>query len=174
MKGLREHFSFIKEKISNRNRIIIGGINNDALFMLRIDLFGMDYKRILGFLDFTKQYRNKYYVNYPVFNVDDILDLNPDCILMTDSTSDDEAKIRKRYDKKQIPSPEVLYLFEENFLDRLRKAKPEGSQFVNFTTWLKSKYLDLRDYSYKKDIYVPNFLDKFLRYVWKKLYRNSL
>jgi tetratricopeptide (TPR) repeat protein len=81
----------------------------------------MDYGKIAGFVDFTRLYRGKYYINYPVFNIEDIVDLAPDCVLMLDSLSDGENIIRDIYTKKQIPPPEILYLFDNQLLDALKK-----------------------------------------------------
>jgi len=175
MKELRDHFCFLKEEISKRNRIIVGGINGDAMFMLRINLFDIDYGKIQGFVDFTRQYRNKHYVNYPVFNADDIVDLNPDCILMVDSASDGENIIRKYYDKKQIPPPEFLYLFDKLLLDNLKEITKFKLRdgYIKIFLWLKNRYKYLMDYCDRKDMYVPEFLPDFAEYFWEKFYRNK-
>jgi anaerobic magnesium-protoporphyrin IX monomethyl ester cyclase len=178
MKDLRDHFSLLKEKISKRNKIIICGINGDAMFMLKINLFDLDYGKIKGFVDFTKQHRNKYYVNYPVFGADDVVDLNPDCILVVDSASDNENIIRRIYSKKQMPPPEFLYLYDKELLITLKEAKSRLDSGYNkflfrFGDKFKNKYKDLINYCDRKDIYVPEFLTEFVKYSWNKFYLNK-
>ena len=106
------------------------------MFMLRINLFDLDYSRIQGFVDLTRQYSGKSYVNYPVFNVEDIVDLAPDCILMVADILNGESIISDFYAKKQISSPEVLYLFDKQSLDTLQGISSRQ-------TLLKQKEADL-------------------------------
>lgn len=123
MKGLSEHFLFLKEKISKRNKIIIGGINEDAMFLLRIDLLNLDYEKILGFIDFTGQYKGKSFVNYPILNINHIVDLEPDCILLVDCISDARNVLNRLYKKRNVSIPEILYLCDTHFRDRLKKIR---------------------------------------------------
>ena len=123
MKELSEHFFFLKERISKRNKIVIGGINEDAMFLLRIDLLNLDYDKILGFIDFTGQYRGKSFVNYPILNIDHIVDLEPDCILLADCVSDAQNVLNKLYKKRNVPIPEILYFCDTHFRNRLKKIR---------------------------------------------------
>lgn len=170
---LMKHLCFLKEQISQKNKIIICGINGDATFILRINLLDLDYKKIHGFIDVTKQYRDKYYVNYPVFRVKDIMNLNPDCILMVDSISDSERVIRRFYDKKNIPAPEFLYLCDNQLRNTLKQIKIEvgfGSHYNNVFVWLKNQYMHLIEFCDEKDIYLPEFLTGIALYYKKKFY----
>lgn len=171
MKGLGEYLSFLKERLSKQNRLIIGGINEDAKFILRINILDLDYQKIQGFIDFTGQYKGQYYVNYPVFKVNDVLNLNPDCILIIDNTSEGENIIRKFYERKKISPPEFLYLFDKQLLDTLKKIKSEGgygSHYNKFIIWLKYKYMHLKDFCDNRDIHVPEFLQDFAEHLKKE------
>ncbi len=117
MRDFSEHFDFLKERISKKKRIIVGGINEDAMFLLRIDLLNLDYKKVLGFMDFTGRYKGEFYVNHPVLNIDQALDLDPDCILLVDYISDIQGILSKLYGKRNIP--EILYLCDRQFRDNL-------------------------------------------------------
>jgi radical SAM superfamily enzyme YgiQ (UPF0313 family) len=160
IEGIGRYFSFLKDNLSKHKRIIIGGINEDARFMLRINLLDLDYKKILGFCRFTVQQKGKYFVNFPVFNFDDVIDLNPSCILMVDSISNGESIIRKYYARKKISPPEFVYLFDKQLLDTLKKIKSEGgygNYSNNLVLWFKNKYLYLRNFCEDKNIYFPPF-----------------
>jgi len=153
MKAQREHLFFFKERMSRKNKIIIGGINQDAMFLLRINLLNLEYKKILGFIDFTGQYRGKYYVNYPMLNVDHIVDLNPDCILLVDCVSDAWESLKKAYKKKNAPPPDIYYLCDEKLRDTMKKVRRKAI----YRNWysklsvsslrhrLKNRYLSLRE-----------------------------
>jgi len=175
MERQREHLCLLKEEMSKRNKIIIGGINQDAMFILRINMLNLDYKKILGFIDFTGQYRAKYYVNYPVFNVDDVVDLNPDCILMLDIISDGENIIRKLYNIKNINAPECLYLFDVQLRGILKKTINEvgGSYYYKFYYWLRNKYRYLKEYCDQKGIHLPEYLTDFAAYFGNKHQQNE-
>ena len=123
MKGLSEYFFFLKERISKRNKIVIGGINEDAMFLLRIDLLNLDYEKVLGFIDFTGRYKGKSFVNYPILNTDNIVDLEPDCILLVDCISDAQNVLNKLYKKRNMQVPEILYLCDRHFRDSLKKIR---------------------------------------------------
>jgi len=120
--SLRQHLTRLKDGLSRRNRIVLGGINEDAMFLLRINLLELDYANIRGFVDPTRRYGGEYFVNVPVFGVEDIPSLNPDCILMIDGMSDGENVIGSAYDKEQLPLPEVLHLFDSHTLDTLKEV----------------------------------------------------
>jgi len=171
MKELREYFFFLRERISKRNKIIIGGINQDAIFLLRINLLNLDYDKILGFVDFSEQYRGKFYVNYPMLNVDHIADLEPDCILLVDCVSDAQNILNKFYKKWNMPLPEILYLCDNHFREKLKKIRHE----ITYKSWnkklvtslmyrLKNKYLYLRKFCNESNIVLPGFIDKFAEY----------
>jgi len=173
MQELKEYLYFLKEKISKKNKIIICGINGDAAFILRINLLNLDYKKIQGFIDVTGQYRDKYYVNYPVFSVEDMVDLDPDCVLMVDSISDGEGVIRRFYNKKKIPIPEFLYLCDDQLRNTLKQIKTEvgfGSHYNNVFVWLKNQYMHLMEFCDKKDVRFPEFLTDLAKYYKKKFY----
>ena len=165
MKELSEYFSFLKERIAKRNKIVIGGINRDAMFLLHINLLNLDYDRILGFTDFAGQYRGKFYVNYPMLNVGHIVDLEPDCILLVDCVSDSQNILKKFYKKRNMPLPEILYLCDTHFRDSLKRIRHE----ILYRSWnkllvsslrnrLKNKYFYLRQICNESNIAVPGFV----------------
>lgn len=137
MKGFPEHFFFLRESVSRRSRIIIGGINEDAMFLLRIDLLNLDYKKVLGFVDFTGRYKGRFYVNYPVLNIDHILALQPDCILLADCMPHARRVLNKVYRKRNMPMPEILYLCDAHFRDRLGRIRRK----LSYRIWNRSAAL---------------------------------
>ena len=158
MKELRDHFSQLKDKISRRNKIVIGGINSDALFLLRIDLLGLDYDHLQGFIDFSKRYKGKHYVNYPMLDIDKIVDLGPDYVLMADSLSDGEKIIKKTYNKRNVQPPEILYLLPLHLRETLKKFTKTVSYKHRLAGWSKNRYLDLREICAKLGIPFPRFV----------------
>jgi len=164
MKELSEHFFFLKEKVAKRNKIIIAGINQDAMFLLRIDLLNLDYDKLLGFIDFTGQYKGKSYVNYPVLNINHIVDLEPDCILLVDCVSDAQNVLNKLYKKRNMPVPEILYLCDTHFRDSLKKIRHK----LSYRIWnrlvmllrhkLKNQYLSFSQFCEESNIPLPKFI----------------
>lgn len=158
MKELRDHFSYLKDKISRGKKIVIGGINSDSLFLLRIDLLGLDYDNIQGFIDFSKWYKGKHYVNYPMLDIDKIVDLGPDCILITDSLSNVEKTISETYNKAHKKPPEILCLFPSHLRETLKRFTKTVSLKYRLAGWLKNRYVDLREICAKLGIPFPRFI----------------
>jgi len=44
---LKEHLISLKEKFKELEKVVICGVNDDAMFLMRINLFGIDYNKIL-------------------------------------------------------------------------------------------------------------------------------
>ncbi len=132
---LKEYFISLKEKFKNLEKIIICGINDDAMLLMRINLFDIDYNRISGFLDLKKRYKDKYYINYPVFNINNFLDYVPDGIVIMDYAGNDEKIIKNYYRRKNDSKlPEFIYLFDKNTYDMLRKKSKFSMLLLNIFT----------------------------------------
>jgi radical SAM superfamily enzyme YgiQ (UPF0313 family) len=171
MKELRNHFSLLKDKISNK-KIVIGGINSDAMFLLRIDLLGLDYDNLQGFIDFSKWYKGKHYVNYPMLDINKTVDLVPDCILMADSLSDGEEIIKKTYNKKNVQPPEILYLFPLSLRETLGKFIKTVSFKYRLVGWSQKRYIDLREICVKLGIPFPRFIVNLAQYFKSSINQN--
>ena len=154
---LKEHFISLKEKFENLGKIVICGINDDAMFLMLINLFGIDYNKISGFLDLKKRYKDKYYINYPVFNINNFLDCEPDGIVIIDCAGNDEKIIKNCYRRKNDSKlPEFIYLFDKNTCGMLRKKSKLSRLLLN--TFSKDFYFQLKHFG---GIKIKQFLAKF-------------
>lgn len=170
MKELSEYFFFLKERMSKRNKIIIGGINQDAMFLLRINLLNIDYDRILGFTDFTGQYRGQSYVNFPMIDVEHIADLEPDCILLVDCVSDSQRILKKVYKKNNMTLPEILFLCDTPFRDSLKRVRRE----MLYRGWIARRLLNKYRYFLQVcndlNITPPRFITDLAEYFGSRRY----
>ena len=146
---LKEHLLSLKEKFKKLEKVIICGINDDAMFLMRINLFALDYNKILGFLDLKGQYKSKYYINYPVFNINNFLVYEPDGIIILNCTGNDEKIIKNYYKRKSnLKPPEFIYLVDDYTLGSLRKKSKLSRLLLN--TFSKDFYFQLKQFSRTK------------------------
>jgi len=108
--NLSQRYLNLKEKLSEYKKIVIGGLNQDTLFLIRINLFDMDYNKICGVVDFTQSFKDEFFINYPNIDFEDIIKIEPDCILMVDRRKDALNKLKNLYMENNIAIPEILYL----------------------------------------------------------------
>ena len=174
-RGLSQHFSLLKEKMAKKRRVLVGGCNIDSMLLLRIDILGIDYSKIFGFMDFSGRYKYPYYVNYPAFNSEQAVDLEPDCILLTDSLPKSRARIENMYRKRRLPHPEIVYLCDEklrNDLDNKIRTMVNSNRitFIKFSIVrrLRNLYVYIRDIGHEHNIALPKFILE-----WADLYRNK-
>ena len=100
---LPNHFDSLKEQMIGKNRIIIAGINQDLNFLLRINLFNINYDKILGIISVDNNYKGSTYLNYPVLNTDEAVDLKPDLVIWLDIFNDTRYILKKFKEKNISP-----------------------------------------------------------------------
>jgi len=149
------YYKGLKNKIKNYRRIVISGINDDALNLMRINYFDIDYNDVLGFVDFNKLTKNSHFADLPIINKDDIARLTPDCVLVLDADmSYAGICIKKIFKSKKVPAPDVLYLksdkiqLEINLNYKAYKANRNTIEFIKekcgiFCRYGKDKFLAL-------------------------------
>ena len=118
-KALREHGVYLKECVSKASRLVLVGCNSDARSLLSVNMIGMDYQKLVGFVDNTGRYTGKQFANYPVLSLKDMVDVNPDCILLLDCAAEAELEVKRMYKRNLLP--EILQLCDEDLLYRLRR-----------------------------------------------------
>ncbi len=109
----------IYEELVKLNKILICGMNEDALQILRINFFDLDYEKIIGITDYNSDYKKKAYVNLDVINFEDISNLDIDCIIITNPLSNDYDLIKNKFLEINCKNPEIFYLCDMNTINKV-------------------------------------------------------
>ncbi len=107
---MNKHYRFLKEELCKFNKILICGMNEDALQLIRINFFDIDYDKIIGITDSDSDYDKTTYVNLDVIDYNSIVDIEIDCIITTNLLSDDNEKIKELFLKNDKRSPIIFHL----------------------------------------------------------------
>lgn len=144
-KGMEEqqaHVRRLQEELSRHERIVVCGANNDLDFLLRIDLLGLDYSKIVGVHPYERS-PHSWYLNHPVLNAEQVADLRPDCLLTLDPFQN-TAALQRRIRDLGAPEPVILALPSEECARRLwREASLAARVFRALRRCLGESALDI-------------------------------
>ncbi|MBU1229133.1 MAG: B12-binding domain-containing radical SAM protein [Proteobacteria bacterium] len=142
MEDQQAHVRSLGEALNRHERIVVCGTNNDLDFLLRIDLLGLDYSRIVGIHPYEPS-PHSLYLNYPVVDVEQIAALRPDCLLNLDPFQN-MAGLLRGMRSHGAPAPAVLALPSPEFVKQLwREASLAARVFRVLRRCLGDGALDL-------------------------------
>lgn len=164
---IQDHFKFFKNKLINCKRIVFFGINQDLLFLLKVNLFDVNYKNILGVYDPSGDYTASEYVNLKVLSKHDIKQMNPDCILVLDSTLN-ISRVKKLCNSNKDASPEILYLTSDDMrveinsmMERIKSHNRTKLLSMYFTRKARKYFHKFRPFVHYLNIKYPLFAEFF-------------
>ncbi|MDD5109270.1 MAG: radical SAM protein [Candidatus Omnitrophica bacterium] len=110
------HFDFLCRQLMMTEKLIIVGTELQAMNLLRYDHFGLNFKKIKGFLDFKKKgNQDSLFAYIPKIKTDELLSILPDTILVADDQAyDAELKLMVFYSRNKISVPKILNLIPHN------------------------------------------------------------
>lgn len=131
-KDLASHFELLCKELKEAERLIILGTDSNAADMLRIDRFGLNYDRIMGFLEIKKrQVSCPSFINVPRLQIKDVSKIHPDIILVADDqVGDAELLLKMFYSKQGIQPPRILHLIPDKKRWSLRLTRLIGKFVV--------------------------------------------
>ena len=114
-KDLASQFELLCKELKEAERLVILGTDSNASDMLRIDRFGLNYDRIMGFLEIKKrQVSYSSFINMPRLQIKDISKIQPDIILVADDqVGDAELLLKLFYSKQGVQPPRILHLIPD-------------------------------------------------------------
>jgi len=112
--GVKRHYLRLSSRLKDFERVLVVGINEDAVSILRVDYFGLNYDKVCAFLDESSAPPLTYISQYPVYReLDDAMLSHPDCILFLDPRSCWKVKRRIKSfcrDARRKPPYMMLYM----------------------------------------------------------------
>lgn len=101
MEPLARHLGTLGKQLNQSQRIVLAGSNSDLSTLLRIDLLGLDYNRIVGVLPLEPSSHTTY-LHYPVLDRDGVLAAEPDAVLWLDPFAETSwlAQLMKSHGRK--------------------------------------------------------------------------
>lgn len=118
---MRVHLKQIQERLARCGGVIILGVNNNLDFLLRSDIFGLDYSKILGVIPLTPSALD-YYNIYPMYPLGTGQGLRAEvAICVDDSLGGAEAS--QFIEKCEVSVDEVLFLSSVSFRNELQRKK---------------------------------------------------
>lgn len=111
----KNHFEFLCSSLRKAKSLVILGAMKEAVSMLRYDYFGLDYNKIMGFVEINdKKTLTSDFISKPKFQMKDLLRIQPDVILIVDDyIQDAELVLRYFYLKNDLTPPVIIQLWPD-------------------------------------------------------------
>lgn len=111
--GMKDHLSSIKDKLSSASNVVVYGIGDNLNFLLRSDVYGLDYEAITGIYS-PKPTKYENYLTYPVLTETTLCETKAKCIVCVDD-SITSADISTLFESQGHKPPEVIHLTSPEF-----------------------------------------------------------
>lgn len=121
MESSLAHREGLAQTLARSRRVLICGINNNLDFLLRSDLFGLDYDKVVGVLP-TRPTTLKRYLIYPMLDEDAFCRTEADCILCVDDSAP-QHRIERLYRSRGLRPPSIVYLTSRAFRKELFRKR---------------------------------------------------
>ncbi|MDD3312783.1 radical SAM protein [Pseudodesulfovibrio sp.] len=118
--GDAAHLRKFRAEAAGCERIVLCGVNANLDFVLRTDLFGLDYDRIVGVHPLTPM-EGKFYTRYPLVDAERLVGLRPDGLVILDETAD-PAALRALFADRGAPVPAILRASGDALAERVRSS----------------------------------------------------
>lgn len=115
LKDFAVHFEWLCIELRRADRLVILGTNYNAFNILRIDYFGLNYDRIIGFLEIKQQQAtSSTFIHMPRLQIEDLSNARPDTILIVDDPGRDaELQLRLFYSRERLQPPRIMHLIPD-------------------------------------------------------------
>jgi len=134
LKDFSKHFELLCKKLKSTEKLVIVGVQLQAVNILRYDHFGLNYEKIRGFFDPKEREDSApLFAFLPRLQMKNLLNILPDTILIADDVAGNaELKLKIFYSKNKIDIPEILHLVPDEksfsfkmirFIDRFAAGK---------------------------------------------------
>lgn len=116
LKDFAKHFELLCNELKRAEQLVILGTNSDAMDIMRIDYFGLNYDRIMGFLEIKKECTSdSSFIHIPILQIKDLSKKRPDTILVVDDqTGDAELLLKLFYNNEGMQFPRIIHLIPDS------------------------------------------------------------
>lgn len=116
LKEFAGHFELLRAVLQEARGLVILGTMKEAVSILRYDYFGLDYNKIIGFVEINdKKNHSAGFIYKPKLRMADLLNVRPDTILIVDDYFQDAGLIIRRfYLKKNLLPPRIIHLWPDS------------------------------------------------------------
>jgi hypothetical protein len=119
--GMREHLELVKARLSSADGVVIYGVGSNLTFLLRSDLYGLDYEALRGvYSPSPVEYEN--YLTYPVLDEAGLCAAKAEVVVCVDD-SVPESEITALFRRRGCRVPEVVYLTSREFREECSRKK---------------------------------------------------
>jgi anaerobic magnesium-protoporphyrin IX monomethyl ester cyclase len=110
------HFRHLCAELRKTTRLAIIGTTAGAISLLKYDYFTLNYQSLIAAVELDgKASGESYFFHLPRIRIERLPDVHPDTVLIVDDQfGNAELKIRKFYLKKNLHSPRILHLLQDN------------------------------------------------------------
>ena len=119
--GMRKHLQEIRKQLSKAKKVLIYGVGANLHFLLRSDLYDLDYEGIQG-IHSPAPFPYDHYLTYPMLDEEAFCRAEADCIICVDD-SVPQRKIEELYQARGREAPPVVYLTSEEFRKELSRKR---------------------------------------------------
>jgi anaerobic magnesium-protoporphyrin IX monomethyl ester cyclase len=110
-----DHFQLLSSELKKAEKMVIFGTDRNACDLLRIDYFGLNYERLIGFINKEESAPGSLFVCLPRFTINDLDSIKPDTILIADDPSGDaELVLRIYYAKNGMRQARIFHLIPDS------------------------------------------------------------
>ncbi|MDD5687484.1 MAG: radical SAM protein [Elusimicrobia bacterium] len=108
------HYEMLCSELKKARRLVVVGTRLQAMNILKYDHFGLDYEKLIGFVEIRQnQLPSPDFGNKKRLKLKDLININPDVILIADDLGYAELSIKMFYCKKRMKIPEILHIFPD-------------------------------------------------------------
>lgn len=127
------HFGYLCKELETAKQLVVLGTNHDAINILRIDYFGLNYNKIIGFLEIKQECPpDSSFIHVPILRIEDLSEIRPDIILVADDQiGDAELLLKLFYINEGLQFPRIVHLIPDN--NRLKSLIPVRLIGKNFS-----------------------------------------
>jgi hypothetical protein len=114
---MADHLEHLRRALGPGRRVVLYGVTPNLTFLLRSDLFGLDYESVAG-IHSPAPFPHDSYLNYSMLDEDELCETKADCVLCTDDSVPPSA-IEQLYITRGRLSPPVFHLVSDRFREEL-------------------------------------------------------
>ncbi len=161
-KDLAGHYNYLRKELEGTKKLVVVGTDSNAAGFIRVDYFGLDYDRLVGFLEIKQSgqgTRCDTFIHKPRFGTEDLFKVKPDGILIADDPMGDaEILLKIIYSERGLWPPRIMHVIPDKrrwgegivrLMDRLKSGKDTGKMYRLFLssmlriTRIRARIMDL-------------------------------
>lgn len=113
------HLKELKSVIGQAESLVVCGVNSNLNYLLRTDFLDFDYAKIKGIHADPDVHGERYSI-FPLINTEELLSLEPDCLLCLDD-AESVSKYGNLFEEKGKEVPRIVTLSSEHFKKTLKQ-----------------------------------------------------